>query len=280
MDEWKKFAKASKWFVILASVLLCVVIIYALKSISFVGTTPITNTISVSGHGEAFLAPDIATVSYSVEKTAKTVADAQTQVTTLSNDVLATLKTLGIADKDIQTTSYDVYPKYDYTSSVCRTGVMGVSSSVVDSSGLALPTSIVCPPSKQVISGYTVSQSVSVKIRKIDTSGTVLATLGQKNVSNVSGLTFSVEDDTAVTADARGKAITDAKTKASTLAKQLGVRLVRITSFSENGGGQPIYYAKNMMLGAGTSDASAPTPSIPVGQNKSSSDVTITYEIQ
>ena len=276
MDEWKKFAKAATFFMFLASLLVCVGIIYALKSISFVGTAPVTNTITVSGHGEAFLAPDIATVSYSVEKTAKTVADAQAQVTTLSNDVLATLKTLGIADADIKTTSYDVYPKYDYTSAVCTTGVMS-SSGGASSGAISMPSSIICPPSKQVISGYTVSQSVSVKIRKIDTSGAVLSALGQKNVSNISGLTFTVENDTAVTADARSKAIVAAKTKADTLAKQLGVRLVRITSFSESGSAQPIYYAKDMMVGTG---ASAPVPSIPVGQNKASSDVSITYEIQ
>jgi len=57
MDEWKKFAKVSTWFVVLASVLLCLVMIYVLKSISFVGTAPVTNTISVSGHGDAFAMP-------------------------------------------------------------------------------------------------------------------------------------------------------------------------------------------------------------------------------
>jgi uncharacterized protein YggE len=258
MDEWKKLQSVIKLFGILASIFIIALTVYTFKAMGFIGSVPATNTISVSGHGESFAVPNIATVSFSVEKTAKTVADAQNQVTTVMNDVLATLKTNGIADKDIQTTSYDVNPKYDYQNSVCTINI--------------------CPPSKQILTGYTVSDTVEVKIRAIDTAGTIIGVLGQKNVTNLSGLTLTVEDDSTVKTEARNKAITQAKQQADAIAKGLGVRLVRITSFSESGSAQPIYYsAKNMMLSSG---AAAPTPSIPVGQNTASSDVTITYEIQ
>lgn len=259
MNEWNKLQSTVKLFGILASIFVIALTIYTFKAMGFIGSAPVTNTISVSGHGESFAVPNIATVSFSVEKTAKTVADAQNQVTTVVNDVLATLKTSGIAEKDIQTTSYDVNPKYDYQPSVCTINV--------------------CPPSKQILTGYTVSDSVQVKIRAIDTAGDIIGALGQKNVTNISGLTLSVEDDTAVKTEARNKAIAEAKQQAEAIAKGLGVRLVRIDGFSESGSAQPIYYsAKNAMM---PSDAGAvPAPSIPVGQNKASSDVTITYEIQ
>ncbi len=94
----------------------------------------------------------------------------------------------------------------------------------------------------------------------------------------MSGLTFSIEDDTLVKNKARDEAITEARQQADALAKQLGVRLVRITSFSENSGSRPTYYAKDMAYGAVANQVAA--PSVPVGQNKASSDVTITYEIQ
>ena len=255
--EWKKLQSTVKLFGILASILLIALTIYTFKAMSFIGSAPVTNTISVSGHGESFAVPNIATVSFSVEKTAKTVADAQNQVTTVVNDVLATLKTSGIAEKDIKTTSYDVNPKYEYQNSVCANGI--------------------CPPSKQILVGYTVSDNVQIKIRAIDTAGNIIGVLGQKNVTNISGLTLSVEDDSAVKTEARNKAITEAKQQAESIAKGLGVRLVRITSFNESGAAQPMYYAaKDMAVSSGT----GPTPSIPVGQNKASSDVTITYEIQ
>lgn len=258
MDEWKKLQSVAKLFGILASIFVIALTVYTFKAIGFIGSAPETNTISVSGHGESFAVPNIATVSFTVEKTAKTVADAQNQVTTVMNDVLATLKTAGIADKDIQTTSYDVNPKYDYQASVCTVNI--------------------CPPSRQILTGYTVSDSVSVKIRAIDTAGNIIGVLGQKNVTNISGLTLTVEDDSAVKTEARNKAIAEARQQAESIAKGLGVRLVRIASFTESGSAQPIYYsAKNSMMEA---SAAALAPSIPVGQNKASSNVSITYEIQ
>lgn len=259
MNDWNKLQSVVKFVGILLAIFLIALISYTFKAMGFIGTSPTINTISVSGHGESFAVPNIATVSFTVENTAKTVADAQKQVTTKMNDVIATLKNSGIAEKDIQTTSYDVNPKYEYQSSVCSANS--------------------CPPSRQILVGYSVSDSISVKIRAIDTAGNIIGILGQKNVTNISGLTLSVEDDSAVKTEARNKAIAQAKQQADALAKGLGVRLVRITSFNESGIAQPVFYsAKNMMVqGAGAVDAS---PSIPVGQNKASSDVTITYEIQ
>ena len=258
--DWKKFQGIVQLFGILASIFVIALTVYTFKAMGFIGSAPATNTISVSGHGEAFAVPNIATVSFSVEKTAKTVADAQNQVTTQMNDVIAALKTAGIADKDIQTTSYNVSPKYDYQSSVCNANG-------------------ICPPSKQILTGYTVTDSVQIKIRAIDIAGSIIGVLGQKNVTNLSGLQLTVEDDSAVKTDARNKAIAEAKAQAESIARGLGVRLVRITSFNESGSARPVYYSKDMVLGMGASSA-APTPSIPVGQNTSSSDVNITYEIQ
>jgi uncharacterized protein len=258
MNEWNKLQFIFKLLGVLVSIFVIALTVYTFKAIGFIGSAPVVNTISVSGHGESFAVPNIATVSFSVEKTAKTVADAQNQVTKVMNDVLAALKTNGIAEKDIQTTSYDINPKYEYQSSVCT------------SSGI-------CPPSKQILTGYIVSDTIQIKIRAIDTAGDIIGVLGQKNVTNLSGLTLSVEDDSAVKTEARNKAIAEARQQAESIAKGLGVRLVRITSFNESGSVRPIYYStKDMMSNA----VGAAAPSIPVGQNKSSSDVSITYEIQ
>lgn len=257
MNEWNKLQSIAKVFGVLLSIFVVAVTLYTFRAMGFIGSAPVTNVISVSGHGESFAVPDIATVSFSVEKTAKTVAEAQNQVTAVTNDVLTTLKTSGIAEKDIQTTSYDVNPKYEYQQTACSVNF--------------------CPPSKQILIGYIVSNSIQVKIRAIDTAGEIIGVLGQKNVTNISGLTLAVEDDSAVKTEARNKAITQAKEQAQSIAKGLGVRLVRVTSFNESGSARPMYYvAKDMAVSA---EASL-VPSIPIGQNKASSDVTITYEIQ
>jgi len=72
-------------------------------------------------------------------------------------------------------------------------------------------------------------------------------------------------------------AIEAAKAKAEQLAKDLGIRLVRIVNFSE-GGNYPIYGRAEFK--ALSADDAIPLPEIPVGENKIVSNVTITYEVR
>lgn len=235
--------------------------IQAFKEIGYVGSAPVTSAITVTGHGEVSLAPDLATVSFSVEKTSKTVAEANEQATTEINKIIAAVKALNIADKDIQTSNYNIYPKYDYIQAACSINY--------------------CPPGKSTLVGYTVSNSVTVKIRNLDNAGTVLTALAQNGATNVSGLNFGFDNEDKPKDEARAKAIAQAQEKAETLSRQLGVRLVAITGFSESGGNYPLMYAKTMnaMGGMDARAESAPVP-VEVGHNTVGSDVVITYKIQ
>jgi len=231
-----------------------------LKGLNYIGSgVPATNTISVSGTGEVFAVPDTATFSFSVDETAKDVATAQASATKKTNAIIDYLKGQGIADTDIQTTDYNINPQYSYAAQVC-------------------PAGIYCPPGQQSITGYQVSQTVSVKVHDTSKAGALLSGVGSNGATNVSGLSLDVSNQDALQIQARDKAITDAKNKAEVLAKSLGVQLVRIVGYSEGGGG-PVYYAKAMSAGA-TMDAVAPAPQIPTGQNKITSDVNVTYEIR
>ena len=142
-----------------------------------------------------------------------------------------------------------------------------------------------CPPGKQVLAGYEVNQTVTVKVRKTDTAGDVLTKVGDLGASNISGLDFIVDDIETIKAEAREKAVSDAKAKAKVLAKTLGVRLDTVVNFYENGdGGYPIMYreaamdSKVMMEGAAVAPQASPV--LPTGENKVVSNVTITYEIK
>jgi uncharacterized protein YggE len=94
----------------------------------------------------------------------------------------------------------------------------------------------------------------------------------------LNGPNFTIDNEDGLKVEARKIAIDDAKVKAQKLASDLGVRLGKITSFSESGNNPaPIMYGKAMMLEA----PSAPAPAeIPKGENKITSDVTITYELR
>ena len=115
----------------------------------------------------------------------------------------------------------------------------------------------------------------------MEDAGKILAEIGNRKVTNLSGLSFTVENEDATKALARKNAIEDAQRKAEILAKDLGVSLGKISSFSESGNGYyPMYYSKEMAM---SSDAGgmggAPAPELPAGENKTTSQVTITYEI-
>lgn len=236
------------------------------KSMRYIGSgVTATNTISVNGEGSAYAVPDIATFSVSVRETAKDVAAAQEKATEKNNDVIAYLMEAGIEEKDVQTTEYSVNPQYDYSSTACSGGY--------------------CPPSNPKLVGYEVSQTLTVKVRDTDKAGDILSGVGTRGAANVSGLSFTIDDEDAINAEAREKAIADAKDKAEQLARDLDVRLVRIVGFSESGN-YP-YYGKVMLessaYGRGASmdgAQAAPAPQLPVGENKIISNVTVVYEIR
>lgn len=248
---------------ILLSVFLVAQVLNALKSNSYIGRgSYATNIITVTGKGEVLAVPDTGEFSFSVVEEGKSVAVAQDLASKKTNGIIDAVKALGVNEKDIQTSSYNSYPKYEYTAqTLCTNGY--------------------CPPGKQVLTGYEVNETISVKIRKTADAGSVLTKVGDLGATNISSLNFVIDDTDTVQAQARDKAIQDAKAKASVLSKSLGVKLVRIVNFDESGA--PVYYpmanqTKSVMMDAGAT-ASVP-PQLPTGENKVTSNVTITYEVE
>ncbi|MEK6918380.1 MAG: SIMPL domain-containing protein, partial [Nanoarchaeota archaeon] len=222
------------------------------------------NTITFSGYGEVFATPDIANISFTIRKEAKTVKIAQEGVALIEKNVLAMLKTNKVEDKDIKTINASFNPKYEY-----RYDKQIIPCTQYD-----------CPPTpgKSVIIGYEAYENISLKIRNTDDTGKIIQELGTIGVTELSGPNFSVDDEDGLKALARKKAITDAKEKAKSLARDLGVRLGKITSFSESGNYPVPIYSKGMMLDSAES-SSAPAV-IPKGENTISSNVSITYELK
>ncbi len=249
---------------ILLAVFLATISVKEMKSIGYVGKSDNqVNVISVNGKGEQLATPDIATFSFTVSETAKTVAEAQDKASVKSNSALKIIKDAGVADKDIKTTSYNINPHYEYQNGVCT--VNG------------------CPPSKSILTGYEVSQTTEVKVRDLSKAGDILSSIGSVGVQNVNGLSFSVDKMDDVKAKARKLAIDDAQSRARELAKQLGVTIIRITSYYDSSDNGPMpYYG----MGGDAVSARAPVmekavaPEVSTGEQKVVSNVIITYEIK
>jgi len=219
------------------------------------------NTITVSGTGDAVAIPDIATFSFSVTKEAKTSAEAQKSVTDITSKILDAVKKNSIEDKDIKTTNYSLYPKYDYPQVVCPA---------------IYPSN--CPSGREVLRGYEVSQTFEIKVRDIAKVGQVVGDATSAGATNISGPTFGVDKEDSVIAKARDEAITKAKEKAESIAKGLGVRIVRVVAFNENDNSYTLPTVSKS-FGMGGADAVS-APQLPAGENKYSRTVQVTYEIR
>ncbi|HWB33915.1 MAG TPA: SIMPL domain-containing protein [Candidatus Paceibacterota bacterium] len=265
---------------VLVAVFLAAESISIIQSWRYIGAgISASNTITVSGHGEEVAVPDIATFSFSIVSDKATVADAQTDATAKINAVTAYLTGASIDSKDIQTTDYSISPQYEYQNAVCPQPAVYNSASGSGTSG-SVGSAVYCPPGKSVLTGYEVRQTTTVKVRDTSKAGDLLAGVGSKGATEVSGLTFTFDNPDTVQDAARSKAIADAKSKADELAKELGVSLVRVVSYNESGNNPgPIYY-KAMDVSSSAGAAPAASPEISVGQNKVTSDVTVTYEIR
>ncbi len=224
------------------------------------------NIITITGHGEVQAAPDIANVSFTIRKEAKTVKDAQTQVSEVEARVLAALKVNNVLEKDIKTVSVSFNPKYEYR----------YDKQVVPC------TQYNCPPNNgnNVIVGYEAYENISIKIRNTDSAGKIIQDLGALGVTDLYGPNFTIDNEDGLKVQARKEAIDDAKNKAKILAKDLEIRLGKMTSFSENGNYPMPMYTNSLAKMDSVSAAGSAPAVLPVGENTISSDVTITYEIK
>lgn len=216
-------------------------------------------TITVTGEGEVTAMPDIATITLTVRESAKTVPEAQKLVETKVSQALKDVSALGVEKKDTKTLSYTINPKYEQQ-------VQNMSYCVGYN----------CPPTKTVVVGYEVAQSMQIKVRKIDQAGTIIGIIGKANITEVSGPEFTVDDMDKPKADAKEIAIKKAQDKAKATAKSLGVSLGEITQFNEDGGNN---YPRMYGMEASVMKASSDTVSLPQGESVIKSNVTITYSL-
>ncbi len=233
-----------------------------IKSYDYIGRDmSAPNTISVSGKGEILAKADIASFTFSVVEESMNVSEAQERAALKMNKIIEFLAVNGVEDRDIKTINYNISPRYEYVKS---------------SEKIKAPTR-----SNRVLVGYEVNQGVGVKIINIDSTGAILAGIGDLGADNVSGLNFSIDEEDKLKKEARELAIEDAREEAKILAKGLGVKLVRIINFSESGY-FPIYRENFSSADMSMSMAvgGAITPEIPVGENKITSQVNIVYEIR
>lgn len=215
---------------------------------------------SVSAEDKATAVPDVAQFSFSViTQGGKDIAALQRENSGKTNRAIGVAKTSGVEDKDIKTTVYNVEPRYQFFT--CPNG--------------RTKTTEACPPPEIV--GYTVTQSVSVKVRDFEKISEILSGIVQSGVNSVSQLSFTIDDPAILENQVRSAAITKAIAKAESMAKAGDFKLGRLLSISE-GGFTPRFGFEKTGLGMGGDVAAA--PQIEPGSQEVSVNVVLTYEIR
>ena len=164
--------------------------------------------VTVNAEGVVQVTPDAVRINASVSLVAGTSATALSQASTAASKVRAALVAKKIATKDIKTTSITVYPEYNYTQ---------------DKGSVQI--------------GYRASQSFEVIVRNAASAGAVVDDVVAAGGDNfqLNGVSPFVLDASKAAESARAVAVKNAKTKAASYAKLIGVKLGKVNSLTEVG---------------------------------------------
>lgn len=223
------------------------------EEFNYIGQSPeFEDQITIQGTGEVTVTPDIAKINVGVITEKDTVEAATRENTERMNNIISVLKVdFEIDEKDLKTSQYRISPKYSYENK------------------------------QRNIVGYQVSQNLEVKVRNFDQIGNVISSSSYGGSNSISGPNFTIDDPEAYQAQAREKAIANAKEKAEVLVDQLGINLGPIVNYSEGSSGVPKYYygyAESMSADMGIGGGEA--PDIEAGSQEVSVTVNISYEIR
>jgi uncharacterized protein YggE len=213
-------------------------------SIPAEAATTATRYVTVNSDGSVKVTPDAVRLNANVSVVAGSNKEALAKTSTSAAAVRAALTAAGIAKAEIATQSISVYPEYNYTQD-----------------------------KGSVLIGYRGSQGFVVTIKNAENAGAVVDAVVAAGGDNlqIQGVTPFVLDSSKATESARANAVKNAKAKATSYAKLLGVKLGRVNYLVENS--SPMSYPTVMAM-AKAADSEATV--VDLGQQ----DVTVSITIQ
>jgi uncharacterized protein YggE len=202
--------------------------------------------VTVSGTGEVTGRPDTLVADFGTQATGSTVSSALSRADRAMTRVTSVLRHDGVDSKDLQTAGLDIYPQYSNDG--------------------------------RTVTGYQASQDLTVTFRDVDKAGSLIsrAVSAGGDAVRMSGLSFRIDDDSALLADARSKAFADAKAKAQLYGDAAGRGLGQVVSVNETVTGQDTPYPVPYATAA---DGAAKSVDVQAGQQQLSVTVTVTWSL-
>jgi uncharacterized protein len=191
-------------------------------------TTPGRALVSTVGSAEIRVVPDLADLVFQVEVRNANLSKARKDQAERATKVLAALRSAGVAERDLQTSQVDIVPHYDNRENEAAApfGPEGRR-----------------PQESPTARFYSVSQYISCTLRDVRKIPSVTADAVLAGVTGTQGATLRSTELRKYRDQARANAVKAAKEKAVALAGELGAKVGRPYSISENS-----YYEGNRML--------------------------------
>lgn len=173
---------------------------------------PPERRITVTGEASVEAAPDMARITLGVSFEAREARAAVDAVSRAMADSLEQLAALGVAARDIQTRGLTLYPvQPDRPRS--------------DDSG------------PERMAGFHAANTVIVRVRDLEALGGLLDAVLEAGATQFGGLSFDVQDPEPLIAEARRRAVADARARAELLAEAAGVTLGPVLTIADQGAG-------------------------------------------
>lgn len=235
--QWPRWSELSVSIVALAAVLGAGYAVGGARSETGVGH------LTVTARGTTWVAPDMARVNVGATETAQTSKEAMANLGQVAKAVLTAVEKQGIAASDVQT------------------GNLNLGDNWVNGHR----------------SGYQATEQFTVTVRHLSAVEPVIAAATSAGANQLNNVSLDMSDPNAGQVKAVGAALQAAKKQALAEAKELGVRLGKVTGvdLQQSPGPQPVFAAEKL-----AASAPAPSPPVAAGNQQITVTVQVTYSFR
>lgn len=201
--------------------------------------------IYVTGKGTVKVAPDKVTIKSQIEHEGQSATSVKSQNDEVVDKVIKYLKSEGITEKNINTNYINLNKRYNYNDKTYT---------------------------------YVANQAISITLEDISEYESIMKGLLENGLNGINGIEFESSEIEKHKAEARGKAVLNAKEKAEALAEPLGQTVGKAFKINEGSSNnyQPVYRTMEMKA---SSDQASNQETIAPGEMEVSIDVNVAFQL-